>query len=89
MAPLAIVVESDNTSSVLEVESQTIDSVDYLIGALQNHLKTADPLCVEYFEETTQSYSSLTDVGVESGRSQKTQAAGLKGDSPFVFVEFG
>jgi len=62
--PRVIAVDYEDTSSVLEVESHTIDSVDYLIAALQHHLKTADPLCVEYFEEMTQSYSSLTDVSV-------------------------
>ena len=59
-----IAVDFENTSSMLQVESHTIDSVDYLIAALQHHLKTADPLCVEYFEGAKQNYSPLTDVGV-------------------------
>ena len=43
--PREMEVEYANTSSKLEVESHPIDSVDYLIAALQHHLKTADPLC--------------------------------------------
>ena len=61
--PRAIAVDYENTSSVLEVESHPIDSVDFLNAALQHHLKTADPLCV-YFEGATQNYSPLSGAGV-------------------------
>ena len=64
ITPRAIAVDYENTSSVLEVESTTIDSVEYLIAALQHHLKTAKPLKVEYLDEPKQNYSLLTDVDV-------------------------
>ena len=72
--PREIAVEYNGSFSVLEVESSAIDSVEYLIAALQHHFKTADSLEVEYFDPEKQHYSLLTDVGVRH-----------KGTSSFLF----
>ena len=60
--PREITVDYLGALSILEVESNTVDSVEYLVAALQHHFKTSAPLKVEYFDEEKQDYSPLTDV---------------------------
>ena len=62
--PREIVVECQNSTSVLEVESAKVDSVEYLLAALQHHFKTADSLHVEYFDQVRHEYLPLVDVNV-------------------------
>ena len=85
--PREIAVEYLNTPSTLEVESDTIDSAEYLNAALQHHFKTAVPLEVENFDETRQDYSPLTDVGVLNQVDLTKHKLRVK-EVPSFFVSF-
>ena len=47
--------------STLEVEAD-LKSLDYLVAALQHHLKTALPLKIEFLDDAKGMYQALSDV---------------------------
>lgn len=84
--PREIPVEFDYTNTLLEVESELVASVEYLVAALQHHFKTADHLKVEYLDEVGQVYLPLTDVGVlNQGDLSKHKLRVTKVPDPFSF----